>query len=119
MFQRSISSRESSGAARGGEPLSLLSQSTPMIYEAAIERLLLHFTADKYKEELAHAKREFFEQAGIVDEEAPNFEMRMAQFLDWYLFSRELSKEHVTPVRLVLESSRENKYQSKNWAMRI
>lgn len=75
-----------------------------MIYEELIERMLNYYTGSSYTAEVAEAKREFFEQAGILDEASEYFESRMAQFLDWYLFTRELSKVHLTPVQLMCEN---------------
>jgi hypothetical protein len=72
-------------------------------YEKIVEQLIQQFTGPEYQREVLEAKREFFERAGIVDEEAINFETRMSQFLDWYMFSRELSTVHLPPVKLFLE----------------
>lgn len=73
-----------------------------MIYDGLIEKMLEYFAGPVYLDEVTGAKREFFEQAGIVDDDSAHFEVRMAQFLDWYLFTRELSKDHITPVQLAL-----------------
>lgn len=67
-------------------------------FDTAIEKLIQKFTAKDFESEVLEAKREFFERAGIVDEESINFEMRMSQFLDWYMFSRELSDIHLPPI---------------------
>lgn len=74
-----------------------------MNFETTIEKLLTHFTSQKYVAEVAEGKREFFEEAGILDESAASFESRMAQFLDWFVFTRELSSVHLTPVQLMVE----------------
>ncbi len=74
-----------------------------MSYDQCMDLLLAHFTGGDYVQEVTEAKREFFEQAGIVDEDSSQFEVRMAQFLDWYIFSRELSREHLTPIQYVLD----------------
>ncbi len=74
-----------------------------MNFESTIEKLLTHFTSPKYALEVAESKREFFEEAGILDEGSSSFESRMAQFLDWYVFTRELSSVHLTPVQLMVE----------------
>lgn len=75
-----------------------------MNYEHHIEKLLQYFTGSDYTAEVSDAKREFFEQAGILDEATEYFESRMAQFLDWYLFTRELTKVHLTPIQLINEA---------------
>jgi len=61
-------------------------------YDELMDRLTLFFTADTYKTEVAEAKKEFFDEAGVMDEENHSFEMRMTQFLEWYLFTRPLSR---------------------------
>jgi hypothetical protein len=77
------------------------------MYEELIDRLTLHFTNDPYRAEVAAAKKEFFDEAGIMDEESQFFEMRMTQFLEWYLFTRPLSLAigagRVTPAVRALE----------------
>jgi len=77
------------------------------VYERIFENLVQLFTGPQYTQEVLDAKREFFERAGIVDEESVNFETRMSQFLDWYMFSRELSDVHLPPVNYYLEKNRE------------
>ncbi|MFK8138525.1 MAG: hypothetical protein AB8E15_09215 [Bdellovibrionales bacterium] len=76
-----------------------------MNVDVVTEKVLKCFTSEKFTEELQHAKREFFEMAGIVDEENHQFEPRMAQFLDWYIFSRELLSHNLSPIRYALESN--------------
>lgn len=73
------------------------------VYDDLIDRLILYFTADKFKTDVAHGKKEFFEEAGIMDEENQVFEMRMTQFLEWYLFTRRLEKVDLTPAVYALE----------------
>lgn len=72
-------------------------------FEDHIDRLILFFTGEAWKAEVALAKKEFFQDAGIMDEQAHHFEMRMSQFLDWYLFSRTLTNRSVTPSQFALE----------------
>src|SRR5580698_54266 len=76
-------------------------------YEKIVEKLIQEFTGPEYQREVLEAKREFFERAGIIDEESVNFETRMSQFLDWYMFSRELSDVHLPPVNFYLEKNSE------------
>lgn len=75
-----------------------------MIYDPLIEKMMHHFTKEPFTGEVAQAKQEFFERAGIFDEYSPDFEMKMAQFMDWYLFSRELEMNRVTPVDYAADS---------------
>lgn len=67
-------------------------------YEKLIEKILNHFVSEAFKDELAMAKKEFFENAGTLDENSDHFESRMAQFYDWYFFTRELKGYGQTPL---------------------
>jgi len=67
-------------------------------YELLIEKILHHFVGEQFRDELALAKREFFENAGTLDENSEHFESRMAQFYDWYFFTRELKGYGQTPL---------------------
>ena len=67
-------------------------------YEKLIEKILNHFVGEDFKEELAMAKKEFFENAGTLDENSEHYESRMAQFYDWYFFTRELKGYGQTPL---------------------
>jgi hypothetical protein len=72
-------------------------------YEPLIDRLIVHFAGDAWRAEVATAKKDFFQDAGIMDEQTDQFEMRMTQFLDWYLFTRKLTGRNVTPAQFALE----------------
>ena len=72
-------------------------------FEPLIDRLIVHFAGDAWRAEVANAKKEFFQDAGIMDEQTDQFEMRMTQFLDWYLFTRKLAGRTVTPAQFALE----------------
>jgi hypothetical protein len=67
-------------------------------YEKVIEKILNHFVGDDFKNELALAKKEFFENAGVFDEQSEHYESRMAQFYDWYFFTRDLVGFKQTPL---------------------
>ena len=68
-----------------------------------IDRLITFFTSDTFKEEVAKAKKDFFDESGVMDEENQDFEMRMTQFLEWYLFTRELTGKNITPSLYALQ----------------
>jgi len=72
-------------------------------FEPLIDRLIIHFTGESWRAEVATAKKDFFQDAGIMDEKMDHFEMRMTQFLDWYLFTRRLTGRLVTPAQYALE----------------
>lgn len=75
-----------------------------MSLDRTFERFMQHFTSAEFMAEVEAAKKEFFERAGIFDEYSPDFEMKMSQFMDWYLFSRPLIKQGVPPVELALDN---------------
>lgn len=76
-----------------------------MTIDPMIEKLLNYFTGSDYREEVIQAKKDFFEDVGLVGDESAYYEMRMSQFLDWYLFTRELSKTHLPPVQYAIENN--------------
>lgn len=71
-----------------------------MNYDVVIEKLMHHFAGKAFADEVADAKREFFDRAGILDETSGDFESKMAQFVDWYLFSRPTRQSKETPVAI-------------------
>jgi hypothetical protein len=73
------------------------------MYDDLMDRLTLFFTGDTYRSDVAAAKKEFFDESGIMDEENQTFEMRMTQFLEWFLFTRMLIDKAMTPAQLALE----------------
>ena len=74
-----------------------------MNYDVLVEKLMDVYANSSFSEEVVHAKREFFDRAGILDELSGDFEMKMAQFVDWYLFSRPLKSTQYTPLQRALE----------------
>lgn len=70
-------------------------------YRLLIENLMQFFTQGEFTEEAVAAKNEFYELAGVFDEESENFEQKMAQFVDWYIFSRKIKKFDSTPINLI------------------
>lgn len=73
------------------------------MYENLIDRLILFFTGERFKDDVAIAKKDFFDEAGVMDEENYSFEMRMTQFLEWYLFTRKLTEPQLTPAQYALQ----------------
>ena len=73
------------------------------MFDELIDRLTTYFTGDRFRDDVAKAKKEFFDEAGIMDEENQAFEMRMTQFLEWYLFTRPLSGIDLTPAQYALQ----------------
>src|ERR1044071_5160192 len=74
-----------------------------MNYEPYIEKLMQHFTGKSYMSEVEAAKGDFFERAGTFDEASLDFELKMAQFTDWYLFTRKMDASGRSAVEMVLD----------------
>ncbi|MBC7457461.1 MAG: hypothetical protein H7235_04230 [Bdellovibrionaceae bacterium] len=72
-------------------------------FEQSYQKLIGHFTEGVYQEELMIAKKEFFSNTGTLDENKPNYALRMRQFFDWYFLTRRLSSHMQTPLEVALE----------------
>ncbi len=68
-------------------------------FEKLIGKILQQFAGETMKDELAMAKKKFFGNVAILEESSEQFEMRMAQFYDWYFFTRPLSGYGQTPLQ--------------------
>ena len=62
-----------------------------MRYFQLIDSLMQFYAEGEFAPEAIQAKNEFFDLAGIFDEQSQNFDLKMAQFTDWYIFLRKLS----------------------------
>lgn len=71
-------------------------------FEILMEKVLNHFVGEQFKDELADAKKEFFEKTGTLDENSDHYESRMSQFYDWYFFTRSLKGFGRTPLEACL-----------------
>lgn len=74
-----------------------------MNYEPFIEKLMQHYTGAHYLKEVEAAKGDFFERAGTFDEASVDFELKMAQFTDWYLFTRPMASSGRASIEMVLD----------------
>ena len=74
-----------------------------MNYEPLIEKLMQYYTGPKFSAEVEAAKGDFFERAGTFDEASVDFELKMAQFTDWYLFTRPMQSTGLAAVEMVLD----------------
>ncbi|MCB0384299.1 MAG: hypothetical protein KDD43_02825, partial [Bdellovibrionales bacterium] len=54
-----------------------------------------------YAGEVNAAKKQFFESAGVFDEESSDFEQKMTQFMDWFLFFFLFGGQGVSPIKSV------------------
>jgi len=79
--------------------------SQTMNYEPLIEKLMQHYTGARYMSEVEAAKGDFFERAGTFDEASHDFELKMAQFTDWYLFTRKMEASGRSGIEMVLDDA--------------
>lgn len=70
-------------------------------FENSFIKLVGHFASPSFQHELNLARKEFFENAGTLDENKPNYTLRMNQFYDWYFLTRPLKGHMQTPLMVV------------------
>lgn len=75
-------------------------------FENCYQKLIQHFTGALFKDELILAQKEFFDNAGTLDENKSNYDLRISQFYDWYFLTRPLKGYMQTPV-MICEQQRE------------
>lgn len=69
-------------------------------YRFAIERITEEYTKGDFFREVFDAKKEYFEELGVIPEDDPDFENQMDMFMGWYLFDRPLRAFDLSPVIL-------------------
>lgn len=77
--------------------------SSQQTYQPYLDRLTAYASVEGRKPDLLAAKAEYFKLTGEVFDEDKSFEMRMASFLEWYLFDRRLPTTGKTPAQEYLE----------------
>jgi hypothetical protein len=68
-------------------------------YQPYLDKLIAFASSDGRKKDLLEAKSVYFRLTGEVHEDDKSFEMRMASFLDWYLFDRPSPATGLTPAQ--------------------
>ena len=74
-----------------------------MSYQAYLDQLIAFASHEDRKPDLLAAKAEYFQRTGEVFEDDKQFEMRMASFLDYYLFDRKQPEGGKTPAEEFLD----------------
>lgn len=72
-------------------------------FEESYYKVISHFTEGMYADELVLAKKDFFSNTGTLDENKPNYNLRMRQFFDWYFLTRKLSSHMQTPLYVAID----------------
>lgn len=68
------------------------------VFKECLQKLIRYYTGPAFLEELNVAKKEFFDNTGSLDENKPNYNLRMHQFYEWYFLTRPLKSYMKTPV---------------------
>ncbi len=69
-------------------------------FQASMQKLIGHYTSNSFQDELTEAKKEFFDNAGSLDENKPHYNLRMHQFYEWYFLTRPLKSYMKTPLEV-------------------
>jgi hypothetical protein len=77
------------------------------MYQKYLEPVIEEYTTGDYYREVYNAKQEYFEKAGVVYEDDPEFEQRMSIFMDWYLFDRDLPGVDLPPIKYYFRQHKE------------
>jgi len=72
-------------------------------YQPYLDQLIAFASTEERKPDLLAAKAEYFQRTGEVFEDDKQFEMRMASFLDYYLFDRKRPESTRTPAEEFLD----------------
>ena len=75
----------------------------PLQYQQHLDELIAYASTDEHKTDLIAGKAEYLGLTGEVFEDDKTFEMRMASFLDYYLFDRPHPAAGKTPARVYFE----------------
>lgn len=77
------------------------------MYQKYLDPVIEEFTTGEYYREVYNAKQEYFEKAGVVYEDDPEFEQRMCIFVDWYMFDRDLPGVDLPPIKYFFRRNRD------------
>ncbi|MFZ9594827.1 MAG: hypothetical protein ACO3A2_01980 [Bdellovibrionia bacterium] len=77
------------------------------MYQKYLEPIIEDFTTGEYYREVYNAKQEYFDKAGIVYEDDPEFEQRMCIFMDWYIFDRDLPGVDLPPIKYFFRKNKD------------
>lgn len=69
--------------------------------------MIEEFTTGEFYREVYNAKQEYFDKAGVVYEDDPEFEQRMSIFMDWYIFDRDLPGVDLPPIKYYFRKNKD------------
>lgn len=68
------------------------------VFKDCLQKLIRYYTGTEFVTELNAAKKEYFDNTGSLDENKPNYNLRMHQFYEWYFLTRPLKSYMKTPL---------------------
>lgn len=77
---------------------------SPSLYQALLDELIAFASKEGRKPDLLAAKADYFQHTGEIFEDDKTFELRMASFLDYYVFDRPSPTTGKTPAQEFLEA---------------
>lgn len=77
------------------------------MYQKYLEPVIEEFTTGEFYREVYNAKQEYFDKAGVVYEDDPEFEQRMSIFMDWYIFDRDLPGVDLPPIKYYFRKNKD------------
>ncbi len=77
-----------------------------MKYYKPLDKVVTYFTAAVYRQDVEFAKKDFFGYLLPSEEDSHQFDIKMSQFLDWYLFDYHLEQTGLTSIEEVMESKK-------------
>ena len=77
-----------------------------MVYSRLLDKIIVYFTTSTYRQDIEVAKKKFFGYLLPSDESSHQFDIKMSQFLDWYIFDYSLEQTGLTPLQDVMESKK-------------
>jgi hypothetical protein len=83
-------------------------------YQPYLDALTAWASTEDRKPDLLQAKSDYFKLTGEVFEDDKVFEMRMASFLDWYLFDRQSPTTGKTPAQEYFEAQQQQSVEQAN-----
>ena len=79
----------------------------------SIEKVIEFATRPNYADEIRDAKNNYIETMGAIFDDDRSFDSRMASFLEWYIFDRDLKTNGKTPISVFIN------HHLSNWTKEI
>jgi hypothetical protein len=90
----------------------------PLSYQSYLDQLIAFASDESRKPDLLAAKADYFNATGEVFEDDKSFEMRMASFLDYYLYDRISPLTGRTPAQEFYEKNRDRGTPAQSASLR-